>query len=67
MVIGGPEEKSNQNDDDAIENHDEAFENDDDDDGVDSNPSPIKQGASFLFSDSAKARITRVKCQRRPY
>ena len=66
MVIGGPEDKLNQDvedqldeDDGSIENHDEEFENDN---GVDS--SAIKQGASFLFSDNARARIRRVRCQR---
>ena len=66
MVIGGTEHKPNQNvegqldnDDKAIENHDEVF-----DDGVNSTSSAIKQGAPFLFSDNARARITRVKCQR---
>lgn len=50
MVIGGTDDKLNQ----AIEDYDEAFENHDD----------IKQGALFLFSDSARARITTVNCQR---
>lgn len=66
MVIGGNEDKLNQTvearldeDDESIENHDEEFENDVD--GVDSNA--IKQGASFPFSDNARARIRRVKCQ----
>ena len=66
MVIGGTEDKPNQNvegqlddDDEVIENHDDANENHGD---VDSNAN--KQGASILFSDSARARIRRVKCQR---
>ena len=68
MVIGGTEEKLNQNvedqlddnDDETIENHDETFENHD---GVDSTGA-VKQGASFRFSDSARARIARVRCKR---
>ena len=64
MVIGGPKHKPNQSleggldeDDGSIENHDEEFEKDS---GVDS--SAIKQGASFPFSDKARARIRNVKC-----
>jgi hypothetical protein len=64
LVIGGAEDKPNQNvegrldeADGSIENHDEAFENDG---GVNSNS--IKHGASFPFSDNARARIRRVEC-----
>lgn len=58
MVIGGSEDKPAQNvDDESIENHDEAIEIDN---GVDSNAT--KDGASFPFSDNARARIRKVKC-----
>jgi len=64
LVIGGPNHKSNQSleggldeGNESIENHDEEFEKVN---GVDS--SAIKQGASFPFSDTARARIRRVKC-----
>ena len=50
---------SNQNVEDQLDNDDEAIENHGD---VDS--SANKQGAYFPFSDSARARIRRVKCQR---
>ena len=62
MVIGGPEDKQpnedllDEDDDESIENHDE-----DGGHGVDSSGA-IKQGASFPFSDNARARIRRVKC-----
>lgn len=51
LVIGGPENKPPQQASDVgvIENH---------------NGDDMKQGASFLFSDHARARITTVKCQR---
>lgn len=64
MIIGGSKNNTIQDvedeldeDDESIENHDEEFEKDY---GLDSNA--IKQGASFPFSDNARARIRRVKC-----
>jgi hypothetical protein len=64
LVIGGTEDKPNRKGegrlgeaDGSIENHDEEFENDG---GF--NSSAVKHGASFPFSDNARARIRTVKC-----
>lgn len=57
MVIGGTEDAEDQRDKDQAPDDHAAIENHDDDDS-----NVIKQGASFRFSDHARARIKEVKC-----